>query len=255
MFALPWTFPGRSPETDVERACGILGDLNEYFKETSRKYIVEKSNGVSSGNVDHGGVPSEANVPCESFSARNKNRDFSAISNSSDCVMGDDKLQTEARNDDNIIPDAQDGDEASSGIPPNTNQAPPRTNPSQSSQSDKSPSSNQSSTLNPDTSSSTNKDPNSSSLPSRHIQAPVLPITNQTPTLEDGTNFNVAVLNFMDPNYPNVRFKEEPYDSLDGLGELAVNWHRDSGLVPGTTVAVYNHTEKGNYIGLQNHTL
>ncbi|XP_022097537.1 alpha-ketoglutarate-dependent dioxygenase FTO-like [Acanthaster planci] len=58
-------------------------------------------------------------------------------------------------------------------------------------------------------------------------------------SIEEGTNFNVVLINYMDPEDPDLRLKPEPYY---GMGPLAVSWHMDGNLVRGSTVAVYNHT-------------
>ncbi|XP_038078612.1 alpha-ketoglutarate-dependent dioxygenase FTO-like isoform X2 [Patiria miniata] len=63
--------------------------------------------------------------------------------------------------------------------------------------------------------------------------------TTCSPSIEEGTDFNVVLINYMDPKDPDLRLKAEPYY---GMGPLAVSWHMDSNLVQGSTVAVYNHT-------------
>ncbi|XP_069037356.1 alpha-ketoglutarate-dependent dioxygenase FTO isoform X2 [Lepisosteus oculatus] len=56
-----------------------------------------------------------------------------------------------------------------------------------------------------------------------------------------GTEFNVALVNYMDPAAASY-LKEEPYF---GMGRMAVSWHHDENLVPGSTVAVYNYSCEG----------
>ncbi|XP_071785710.1 alpha-ketoglutarate-dependent dioxygenase FTO-like [Asterias amurensis] len=58
-------------------------------------------------------------------------------------------------------------------------------------------------------------------------------------SIDDGTDFNVALINYMDPTDLDVRLKPEPYY---GMGSLAVSWHMDGNLVRGSTVAVYSQT-------------
>ncbi|XP_072926094.1 alpha-ketoglutarate-dependent dioxygenase FTO isoform X3 [Hemitrygon akajei] len=56
--------------------------------------------------------------------------------------------------------------------------------------------------------------------------------------LKNGTSFNVALLNYMDPSKMTY-LKEEPYF---GMGKMAVSWHHDENLVERSTVAVYNYS-------------
>ncbi|XP_066569509.1 alpha-ketoglutarate-dependent dioxygenase FTO isoform X2 [Amia ocellicauda] len=56
------------------------------------------------------------------------------------------------------------------------------------------------------------------------------------------TQLNVTLLNYMDPAQMSY-LKEEPYF---GMGRMAVSWHHDEGLVPGSPVAVYSYSCGGS---------
>ncbi|XP_072169076.1 alpha-ketoglutarate-dependent dioxygenase FTO-like [Diadema setosum] len=58
-------------------------------------------------------------------------------------------------------------------------------------------------------------------------------------SVEEGTDFNVALINFMDPMDPGLDLRPEPHY---GMGPLAVSWHMDGNLIRGSTVAVYSYT-------------
>jgi len=49
--------------------------------------------------------------------------------------------------------------------------------------------------------------------------------------------FNMSLINYMSPQDPNLILKKDP---LYGMGRLAVSWHADSSLQPGSTIAVYH---------------
>ncbi|XP_028297341.1 alpha-ketoglutarate-dependent dioxygenase FTO isoform X1 [Gouania willdenowi] len=55
-------------------------------------------------------------------------------------------------------------------------------------------------------------------------------------------NFNVTLLNYMDPSAMS-HLKEEPYY---GMGKMAVGWHHDENLVSHSPVAVYSYTCHGD---------
>nr|XP_046204980.1 alpha-ketoglutarate-dependent dioxygenase FTO-like isoform X2 [Oncorhynchus gorbuscha] len=64
------------------------------------------------------------------------------------------------------------------------------------------------------------------------------------PSCPGPTQFNVTLLNYMDPSAMS-QLKEEPYY---GMGKMAVGWHHDENLVSLSPVAVYSyscHDDKG----------
>ncbi|XP_072013359.1 alpha-ketoglutarate-dependent dioxygenase FTO-like [Amphiura filiformis] len=219
LFPLPWTFPGRSPQNDIEEACSIIGELNAHFKEMSRKFITEKRvtdvrTGVCTSSNDEGTLVNGNQEPIETKDVTEPD-----ASTGAETTEAENKCAIKSR--DHVELESDPSKAAA-----------------------ESKESNSSSTSSKDTSGS------DTSTNSRVAHAACnLPLVNPRPpdtddrpplSLEEGTDFNVALLNYMDPSDHTLRLKEEPYY---GMGELAVSWHMDTGLEKGSTVAVYSHTE------------
>ncbi|KAG1955585.1 alpha-ketoglutarate-dependent dioxygenase FTO [Pimephales promelas] len=58
------------------------------------------------------------------------------------------------------------------------------------------------------------------------------------PAISSPVQFNVTLINYMDPT-AMTQLKEEPYY---GMGKMAVGWHHDENLVPLSPVAVYSYS-------------
>lgn len=56
-----------------------------------------------------------------------------------------------------------------------------------------------------------------------------------------GADFNVALINYLDPRTHALPLRPEPYY---GMGALAVGWHRDESLEPLSSIAVYHSSEE-----------
>ena len=337
LFALPWSFPGRSPQTDVEEACRILGELNTYFKQMSRKLISEKtlnSGCASSCPTTSAAASMKYETTCVNGDherldhrkhqvGRTKNESLQLIekiekSERTDleraCAIKTSNSETESEplkksvvediaselfsvEDDSSGSSKQLSEVVQAKVPSKDSQLPELTrDSSELSEQDIRVSKFNSSTSPQsseeigviDSCSSTDLAPSaenvvavfsgSSKSAAKLLQStlsspsagkavegslgsskPAVELSQSTPpssdpshdsslsstlSVEEGTNFNVALLNYMDPNDPSLRLKEEPYY---GMGELAVSWHMDTGLIKGSTVAVYNHTETGKY--------
>lgn len=64
------------------------------------------------------------------------------------------------------------------------------------------------------------------------------PSSTMPPTQTGLVQFNVTLINYMDPA-AMTQLKEEPYY---GMGKMAVGWHHDENLVPLSPVAVYSYS-------------
>nr|XP_055061480.1 alpha-ketoglutarate-dependent dioxygenase FTO isoform X1 [Misgurnus anguillicaudatus] len=64
------------------------------------------------------------------------------------------------------------------------------------------------------------------------------PSSTPPPALASLYQFNVTLINYMDPTAMS-QLKEEPYY---GMGKMAVGWHHDENLVPLSPVAVYSYS-------------
>ena len=61
----------------------------------------------------------------------------------------------------------------------------------------------------------------------------------------DANGYNVCLINFLNPleaGGGGREMRDEPYF---GMGKLAVGWHHDDGLVPGSSISVYNFIPGG----------
>ena len=145
LFTIPWSFGEVQPESEVEIACGIIGKLNEHFKNISRKLLLDKTKEKT--KTTDVGIPLTGEVGSPSCDEKDESRER----------LGE-------------------------------------------------------------------------------------PQEERTLSIDEGTNFNVALINYMDPTDPDLRLKPEPYY---GMGSLAVSWHMDGNLVRGSTVAVYSQTYSG----------
>ena len=310
LFALPWSFPGRSPQNDVEEACSILGELNTYFKQMSRKLISEKrklnscctlscpTTSASSikyetacvngdhERLDHKKRPAERTKieTLEKVEESEKAEGTCAIKRSNNQTEGEQLkkfvIEDKASESSSVENDKDDSSGSSKQLsevvqPKVPSLAPPipqlTKDSSGSSEQDIGVSKFNVSSIYPQSSEENDVKDSSRSTDSSILakngaevssgsSEPAVELLQSTPSsldpshnssssssalsVEEGTNFNVALLNYMDPNDPNLRLKEEPYY---GMGELAVSWHMDTGLIRGSTVAVYNHTETGKH--------
>lgn len=64
------------------------------------------------------------------------------------------------------------------------------------------------------------------------------PSSAPPPAISSLVQFNVTLINYMDPT-AMTQLKEEPYY---GMGKMAVGWHHDENLVPLSPVAVYSYS-------------
>ncbi|KAJ7994889.1 hypothetical protein DPEC_G00254140 [Dallia pectoralis] len=72
------------------------------------------------------------------------------------------------------------------------------------------------------------------------------PINQSTKSCPRPVQFNVTLLNYMDPSSMS-QLKEEPYY---GMGKMAVGWHHDENLVSLSPVAVYSYSCHDNDKGV-----
>nr|XP_054769608.1 alpha-ketoglutarate-dependent dioxygenase FTO-like [Lytechinus pictus] len=212
IFALPWTFEDRKELSEVEKACSIIGRLNQYLKATSCAILKER----------------QVDVPIQNTKmAKRTDEGTGSTLESKDTNVEDIEERSTERLRDHSENHVRTGEDSEQGNGPRGGQG-------------------SGDSINaPGDSSMISSGSGSGDEPKEDLYRNKRKRQEtRAKTIDEGTDFNVALINYMDPLNPELSLKPEPYYDL---GPLAVPWHMDGNLVRGSTVAVYSYICESAY--------
>ncbi|XP_063951282.1 alpha-ketoglutarate-dependent dioxygenase FTO-like [Lytechinus pictus] len=213
IFALPWTFEDRKELSEVEKACSIIGRLNQYLKATSCAILKER----------------QVDVPIQNTKmAKRTDEGTGSTLESKDTNVEDIEERSTERLRDHSENNVRTGEDSEQGNGPRGEVQ------------------GSGDSINaPGDSSMISSGSGSGDAPKEDIYRNKRKRQEtRAKTMDEGTDFNVALINYMDPLNPELSLKPEPYYDL---GPLAVPWHMDGNLVRGSTVAVYSYICESAY--------